>query len=502
VVACPAEVHVSAKLKVMFDPFDQVRDGVIHAVREAIITVDEVQRVVMINPAAQRMFGHQASMALGRDVTVLVPESQRGRLAALLQEFAASGDSTFPQDGYIPLVGLHANGDELPCEAHVCRQEVADEFGARCYVTLLLRDLRPEKALQAQIQALKDGMRTIFDMAPTAIWITEGDSIVYANRACAIQFGASDPAAMVGRSIYTLLETGSHEPVREYVAKVLAGGQHATSLRERVRRLDGQVRDVVIAVAALPDHGRTVAQMVILDVSEREQAHQELERSRDELLRLSAELVTAREEERLRIARDLHDDLGQHLSALKMALLRPLPDVGGQDVHQRLASLASMVDDMVGSVRRIATELRPLVLDDLGLMAAIESLVHDASRHLGISITLDVNEEAAEAASDAAAITIYRMVQESLTNIARHAHATQAHVELEARDGQLRVSVRDNGVGLSPQSRLREGSHGLKGICERAHLLGGEMATAAAPGGGAVITIWLPLGGADRRLES
>jgi two-component system sensor histidine kinase UhpB len=493
---------VSAKLKGMFDPSDLVRDAVIHAAREAIITVDEMHRVVMINPAAQRMFGCQANVALGRDVAAFVPGSQRDMLAGLIREFAASSASTLPQDGGVSLVGLHANGEEFPCEGHVCRQDVADEFGPRCYVTLLLRDLRPERALQAQVQSLKDSMRTIFDMAPTAIWITEGELIVYANRACAVQFGASDPAVMVGRSIYTLIEAASHGPVREHVAKVLAGGPHPTTLRERVRRLDGLVRDVVIAVAALPDHGRTVAQMVILDVSEREQAHQELERSRDELLRLSAELMTAREEERLRIARDLHDDLGQHLSALKMALLRPLPGADGQDVHQRLASLVGMVDEMVGSVRRIATELRPLVLDDLGLTAAIESLAHDSARRLGIPITIDVSDEVADATYDAAAITTYRMVQESLTNIARHSGATRAHVEVKACGGRLRVRVQDNGIGISQQSHWREGSHGLKGICERAHLLGGEMEIAAAPGGGTEITIWLPLGGSETRLES
>jgi PAS domain S-box-containing protein len=325
-----------------------------------------------------------------------------------------------------------------------------------------------------------------------AIWITDGDRIVFANRASAALFGAATREVLIGRSIYALLAPDSHEPVRRTVAQALADDSPAPALSERIARLDGTVREVVIAVAALPDHGHTAVQMVITDITERAQERRELERSRRELRMLSANMVDAREDERRRIARELHDELGQRLTALKMELASLGAQVRAEVRASRVAAMLEMVDETVASVRRISTDLRPLMLDDLGLNAAIEWLAHSWGARMGIKVDLRLGRSDPDV-GDAAAIALYRMVQEALTNIARHAHASQVRIQTRSRGGELLLTVQDNGVGFAEASMYREGSHGLMGMRERAYMLGGELEIGNARGGGGRIAVRLPL---------
>jgi signal transduction histidine kinase len=258
-------------------------------------------------------------------------------------------------------------------------------------------------------------------------------------------------------------------------------------------RPDGSVREVEIAVAGLPDHGRTAVQMVLTDVTERSREKRELEQSRRELRRLSANLVDAREEERRRIARELHDELGQRLTALKMELSALASPTRRSARDRRVGAMLDMVDETVASVRRIATELRPLMLDDLGLNAAIEWLAAGWARRMGVGVSLRLAEDIPPV-GDAAAIAVYRMVQEALTNVARHARATEVRVETRYDGDQFVLSVEDNGRGFPERSMYREGSHGLMGIRERAYILGGQLEIGQSPLGGGRLAVRLPLG--------
>ena len=478
-------------------PFKRVLNGAIHAALEAIVTVDDRQRIVMINPAAQRLFGCTAAQALGSELSRFIPQRLREVHARHVREFDASDAGELPLAKRSAVIGLRADGTEFPLEASISRVDVQSEFGARRYFTALLRDLSAEEGPKTEIDALKQRMRAVFELAPVAIWITEGDRIVFANRACAALFGAADHAALVGWSIYSLLRPESHAAVRQRVIQALASDVPVPMVNERIVRFDGTERDVVIAVAGLPDHGSTTLQMVISDITERSRESQELERSRRELRRLSANQVDAREEERRRIARELHDELGQRLTALKMELaaLATQTPLGGS--RERIASMLEMVDETVASVRRIATDLRPLMLDDLGLNAAIEWLANGWARRMGIAVQLHLGE-ADPPLGEAASIALYRMVQEALTNVARHARATEVQIEIRHEAGELVLTVQDNGTGFAEPSMYREGSHGLMGMRERAYMLGGQFEIGTSSGGGGHITVRLPLAAGAR----
>ncbi len=469
-------------------PLDRVSSGAVNAASEGIVTVDEQQRIVMINPAAQRMFGCSPDEALGSPLSRFIPAPQREAHARHVAAFARTGalEARMGERGRI--TGLRANGEIFCAEASISRVAVSTAAGPAHYFTALLRDLSREDELQQQIDTLNQRMRAVFEVVPVAIWITGDDRIVFANRACATLFGCTGSEALIGRTIYELLAPQSCDAVRRSLALAVQDQAAAPTVHERIARLDGGLRDVVIALASLPDHGGSVVQMVITDVTERTRENRELERSRSQLRRLSASMVQAREDERRHIARELHDELGQRLTALKMELA----SLGGEAAGERIDTMLEMVDDTVASVRRIATELRPLMLDDLGLNAAIEWLAEGWSRRMAVAVQLKLHAADSDF-DDALSIALYRMVQEALTNIARHAHATQVCIELRQAGGEVLLVVDDNGTGFDETAMYRDDSFGLMGIRERALVLGGQLSIGKSNQGGARISVRLPL---------
>lgn len=463
----------------------------LQAALEGIVTIDGRMRIAMINPAAERMFGRTAAELLGSDLAVLVPERLREQHAVHVQRFMASDLSERPMGQRGQMTGLRASGEEFPMETALCKVEVA---GGGRYYTALLRDMSEEHKLSVLVERINQRMRTIFDLVPVAIWITECDEVVYANPACVRLFGAKAQDSFAGRSIYHFLSPDSHERVRGKVALALAHQESVLSVEGEIARPDGSSRQVEMVVAALPDHQRTLVQMVIADVTKQTQERGELLRSQRTLRRLSASLVEAREEERRRIARELHDELGQRLTALKLELVTLDRADSARSRAERTQAMIEMVDDTVAATRRISMDLRPLMLDDLGLNAAIEWLARDFERHTGLRVTLRL-APIQDLIGSRTATALYRIVQEALTNCARHARANAAEVALAPEAKGILLTVSDDGDGfatLPPQSP--RDSFGLIGIRERVYMLGGELSVSNIPGGGARLAVYLPWG--------
>ena len=236
------------------------------------------------------------------------------------------------------------------------------------------------------------------------------------------------------------------------------------------------------------------------DITERKRSELALDRSRQQLRRLSSSLTQAREAERRHVARELHDELGQRLSALKLdiATLLDQPGVRETKACDKVRPLLAEVDGALAAVRRIAADLRPPMLDDLGLTAALEWLSNDWTQRTGLQITLRL-QALDELLTESAATTVYRIVQEALTNISRHARASKVQVGLQRRAGELLVWVEDDGVGLSPGDTDKRNSNGLAGIRERAHILGGAARIINGSEGGCRLEARLPLDRVDTR---
>jgi signal transduction histidine kinase len=217
------------------------------------------------------------------------------------------------------------------------------------------------------------------------------------------------------------------------------------------------------------------------------------EKSLAQLRALAARLQTAREDERSRAAREIHDELGQALTAIKLefaALLQDLPAHDGP-VRERSRSILELLDSTIRSVGRIATGLRPAILDDLGLVPALEWAAEDFQTRTGIRCQIDLPE--ADIALDPEhATAVFRIFQETLTNVVRHANATQVSMRLAEEDRGLILEVRDNGKGASEEQLSAGTSLGILGMRERVLLLGGTLTIKGAPGEGTVVRVSIP----------
>ena len=257
-------------------------------------------------------------------------------------------------------------------------------------------------------------------------------------------------------------------------------------------RADGEEFPMDASISQVTVGGEKLYTVILRDISSRKSAEEALQRSYDELREMSAAMNEVREAERTRIARELHDELAQWLTAIKMDvswLSSRLPR-DQEPLLRRTEKMKQLVDTTVAAVRRIASDLRPVMLDDLGLLPSIEHLLHAFSERTGVAITFDVAPGEFEF-RDPLATAVYRMVQEALTNVARHAHATEVHIALALEDGKLRVDVCDNGVGIKQDSPEKK-SYGILGIVERAQTLGGTARIYNRPEGGAAVEIAIP----------
>jgi len=217
----------------------------------------------------------------------------------------------------------------------------------------------------------------------------------------------------------------------------------------------------------------------------------DVEDARRELQKLSARLVNAQEEERRRLARELHDEVGQSMSAVLVELGRveTAQDSGAR--AERLTSARHMAEESVGMVRNMALLLRPSMLDDLGLVAALKWQAREVMRRHGLKVKM-VTEDIDENLPDSHRTCVYRVVQEALSNCARHAQASQVRVVVHQNQDGLSVSVQDDGVGFEPQ---QEKGLGLLGMEERVSQLDGIFTVESKPGQGTVLSIQLPLKG-------
>ena len=268
----------------------------------------------------------------------------------------------------------------------------------------------------------------------------------------------------------------------------------ATTLR--ALRANGEEFPIEASISQAGEPGARFFTVILRDTSLRRKHEETLLRQQRELRELSARVLEAREEEKTRIARELHDELGQLLTALKMDLawLRERLPAGGTELAARADGMGALLDRTVGASRRIAADLRPLMLDDLGLADAAQWLVEDFGKRSSVRLEMQMAQDAAfEALSKGAATALYRALQESLTNIARHSGAKHAWVVLAQENGALHLEIEDDGRGVSAEDLEKSSSLGLKGMRERVAYYGGTLEVARAPRGGTRLRVRMPL---------
>lgn len=345
-------------------------------------------------------------------------------------------------------------------------------------------------------EALRDSeerYRSLYEDSPLIYFTVDATGLVRsANKTAAQQLGYALPD-LVGHSILQVFHPEDRPAVQEQLAAWVRGRGGPTSWEFRQVRRDG--RELWARQFARPvtgNKGEPLLFIVCEDITQRRRAQEAVLRSRGQLRDLAARLQAIREEERTRIAREIHDDIGQALTALKIDLAyveKRLP-AGTQPLVKKVQEMAGLVDATVGTMHRIATELRPGVLDDLGLTAAVEWLGRDFARRTGLRVHVSVPPEDVTVGA-AQATAVFRILQESLTNVARHARATEVDVIFRVAARALELIVRDNGIGITEQQITNPTSLGLLGMSERAQACGGIVSIVGLPAAGTTLTLFM-----------
>jgi PAS domain S-box-containing protein len=337
----------------------------------------------------------------------------------------------------------------------------------------------------------------ILDALPFyVLLLDEHHRIVQANSAVREQLGL-DPEAIVGKFcpqvIHGIDEPWHACPLEEAVK------QGGSVEREALDRASGRwIRSAVYPTASLTPDGRRIYFHAVSDITDAKQAEDQLRVSREQLRELSRHLESVREEERASMAREIHDDLGQTLTALKIDvswLAKRLPHEQGSLV-KKTESMYELIDAAIQTVKRIATELRPGALDDLGLADALEWQVQEFGRRTDIRSKFSASPEAIVLDRDRST-AIYRICQEALTNVIRHAKATRVSVSLKKGPRRVSLKISDNGQGMEEGQILDPTAFGLVGMRERARYWGGEVKISGAPGKGTLVVMSIPLAGRE-----
>jgi PAS domain S-box-containing protein len=369
---------------------------------------------------------------------------------------------------------------------------------AMALMLLIARQLRITEAARVELRQSAQRLDGIIQSAMDAIITVNQQQRILLFNAAAEQVFRCSAAKAIGSSLDRFLPERFRAVHRAHVDDFGATGVTARRMGDRMTltamRADGQEFPIDASISKVVVNDEKVYTVILRDITEQRRAEKEIAHSHHRLRELAIVMNDVREAERTRVARELHDELAQWLTALKMDvswLASRLPS-GSSEMAARTARMSGIIDDTVKAVRRIAADLRPTILDDLGPIAALEWLAQDFSERSGIVVKTDMTQ--AEPTFQEPLVTaVFRMVQEALTNVARHARATEVVITLQVDDTTLRLCVRDNGNGADLALLEQSGSYGLLGIRERAYTLGGTAEFSSAPGTGFSVEIEIPV---------
>ena len=375
-------------------------------------------------------------------------------------------------------------------------------LAAESALALGTAEQRQETArVQAVLADTEARYAAILDSAMDAvITVDESQRVVVFNRAAEQVFGCSRNDAL-GAPVSRFMPERFRAA---HAAHVEAFGRTGTTNRRMgdtttlwAVRSDGREFPIEASISQTNVDGRHLYTVILRDVTRRKEAEDALHRSQQELRELSARVLQAREDEKTHIARELHDELGQSLTAMKMDLswLRERLPADDAELASKARGMNATLDATVAATRRISADLRPLMLDDLGLPDAAEWLIEEFSQRSGIQCRLDMDDaDKLISLPGPVATALYRILQESLTNITRHAGANRVEIELRQRtDDNVNLTVQDDGRGITEADRANPTSFGLRGIRERVHYLGGNVEIAPGQAGGTRLTVNIPL---------
>lgn len=474
--------------------------SLIDSAMDAIITVDAQQRILQFNAAAESVFLWPRAAVIGQPLYRLIPARFHGSHREHVERFGKTGMTSRRMGDRTAVTGVRADGEEFPMEASISQIGDGDEK----LFTVILRDITERLGAEEQLARNEARLRSILESAMDAI-VTVDDSqhIVLFNAAAETVFGCPRKEA-IGAPLAWFIPERYRAVHGEHLSSFGATG--ATSRRmggtqpivTGLRR-NGEEFPLEASISQITEGGSKFYTVILRDVTERVRAESVLRLTQEELREFSAVAHSIREQEKSRIARELHDELGQALTALRMDVNWVIERLSSEQevLTGKMGKMLALVDATVAATRRISSDLRPLLLDDLGLVPAVEWLVDNFRQHNDIGCELNIDAAALDF-GEPYTTAIFRILQESLTNISRHAQASLVEISIKRAGDEVNLYIRDNGRGFDANARKPD-SHGLMGLRERVYMLNGDVRIDSERGRGTVIEVSIPLVAAEGR---
>ena len=480
-------------------------ETIIGSSMDAIITVDEGARVVLFDRAAESMFLCPAADAIGQPLDRFIPERFKQTSHGYLSAFARTQASDHSIERPGTLFGLRADGEEFPFEASIAHVQV----GGQKLFTFVLRDITERKVTEEALQANEAFTRTVLNSLPLHVCVLDQAGVILKANDAWVEF-IKEPV----EGVFTIGEVGDNyldlcrqttvggtstgqailkglESVMEGADPIFSADYYAPLLEEkrwfliRATPLKG-TKGVVIAhtdISAQVRMALELKQHVLL-----------LDEKREELEFLTGKLIHAQEQERRRIARDLHDDFNQRLAALslELATIERASVVLPEPIPRQLAAIRGQVGRLSDDLHDLAYKLHPSLLEHVGLEIAIRNHIAEFTKQTGLPVTC-IAREVPGTLPPEIATTLFRVMQESLQNVFKHAQATDVTVRLSGSSKGIGLSVRDNGKGFEVEShQAHRTGIGLMSMQERTRLQGGCSRIRSCSEQGTKVCAWVP----------
>ena len=472
-------------------------EGIIRSAMDAIITLDHNQHIVMLNPAAELMFGHKSKEAIGKPLDKFIPGQFRRAHRRYIRDFGQTGSTPRGMGKLGRVYGLRANGEEFPIEASISKVGV----GKRKLFTVIMRDITTRLKAEEDLRNSEERFKAFMNHSPAVAFLKdEQGRYIYVNPS--IESVLNKPTQdWLGKTDRQLFPPDVARSLRRHDHKALQKGK-VLEIEESTVSDAGVIRHWLVFKFPVHNTGRgRYVGGVALDITRRRKIEEtlrerevELKRSQNELQALGGQLISAQEEERRRISRELHDDMNQRLALLALNIQAAQQQLVESDqMFNTLQNLYDQVSSLSDDVRHLAYQLHPSILDDLGLKVALQSFVNDFSKWEGIRVSFRSTKVPRSLPQEIASC-LYRITQESLRNVARHARASAVNLNLTFQKDAIKLCIKDNGMGFNVHS-LPAGKKGLGliGMQERIRLIQGTLTLESHPGEGTEICASIPL---------
>lgn len=456
----------------------------LESIGDGVIATDARGRIDRMNPIAQQLSMWSLEEAKGRrlDEVFRVLDEDTGQIVSSRAEDVIRRGISVHLPKRSALVAR--DGSVRPIADSMA--PIRDDHGTIHGVVMVFRDLSQERAREQEIETGRARTASILEASLDGVLVIDQTGLVTdANGAAERMFGRTE---LTGERFPDLLR---HPSGRAVDLEALAASL-GTRREMRAVRDGGVVFPVDVAIVRISTDERVSFTCFVRDLTESKAAQRALTESHQQLRSLAGRIESCREEERTRIARELHDELGQQLTAIRMDIGWLTPRQRTPEVAERLEAMSELVDSTFAAVRRLGTELRPGILDDLGLVDAIEWQANEFEERSGIRVNVEFSGEI-EHVDSGRSTAVFRIFQEVLTNVARHSGANNVTGRLAVEGDRIALEVVDDGQGIRDDDVTHATSLGLLGMRERATLCGGTFRIEPAESGGTRVAVSLPM---------